>query len=399
LVCAPSDLRDVARATPIAERAVKLSEGKSSAILDTLALAYHRAGRNDQAVELQKKSLDLLPRESRREVIYSANLVRYLQKQGDIASADRVILEGVEMFRQALGEDNPRLAADFNKAGVQLAESGCYAMAERLLSEALELNRNILGEEHEQVAVTLKNLADVYHLLGDYHSAESNYRQALAKHRRLLGDDDVAVAETMHALGATLHHGGNPVEAAATMEQVLDVYRRLDAQDIPAALICQRHLAQVLVELGQLERAGPLAHEVLTKAQTLFGEDHLATAQAMMTKGQLMIELDQTAQAESLLRKCVDLHDRLDLPEGQGWLSAQARGTLGHCLLAQRRFDEAEPLLLECFEALKAARGPSFAGTRAARDRLVALYQAWGKPDQVARWEGELAVTARPGSD
>ena len=101
-------------------------------------------------------------------MIYSANLVRYLRKQGDVAAADRVILEGVEMFRNSLGEDNPRLAAYFNKAGMQLADVGCYAMAQRLLSEALELNRKILGHEHEQVAATLKNLADVHHLLGDY---------------------------------------------------------------------------------------------------------------------------------------------------------------------------------------------------------------------------------------
>ncbi len=52
----PADLRDVATATSLAEKAVKLSEGKTSALLGTLALAYHRAGENDKAVALQRVS-------------------------------------------------------------------------------------------------------------------------------------------------------------------------------------------------------------------------------------------------------------------------------------------------------------------------------------------------------
>ncbi len=386
LICVPVDLRDVDQALPFAEKAVKLSDGKNSAILDTLALAHHLAGNNDKAVKLQKRSLELLPLERRGELIYSANLVRYLQTRGDVAAADRVILEGVDMFRESLGEDNPTLAIRFNKAGLQLTQPGDYALAERILSEALELNRKVLGDGHEQVATTLKHLADVYHLLGDCDRADPAYREALSIFRSLLGDDDVTVADTMYALAANLHHGDHPEAAAEMMGKVLEVYERLDAGKIPAALVCKRHLAQVLTELGEFDRAEPLAVEALTMTRKLFGDEHIRTAQAMITRGLLMVETGHAAKAEPLLRECTELHDRLELDKAQAWLLAEAQGALGYCLVSLKRFEEAEPLLLECFTTVEAAKGGSFFGTRLARERLATLYQAWGKPDEAARW-------------
>ena len=45
----------------------------------------------------------------------------------------------------------------------------------------------------------------------------------------------------------------------------------------------------------------------------------------------------------------------------------------------QRRFPEAEPLLLAGYEGLRTKLGPTDTRTRAALTRLVALYDAWGK--------------------
>jgi len=56
---------------------------------------------------------------------------------------------------------------------------------------------------------------------------------------------------------------------------------------------------------------------------------------------------------------------------------AEARGALGACLTAQRRYAEAEPLLVASLEGL---RGRSGAGRAAAR--LVRLYEAWGRTEQ-----------------
>ena len=58
--------------------------------------------------------------------------------------------------------------------------------------------------------------------------------------------------------------------------------------------------------------------------------------------------------------------------------------------LGQKKYAKAEPLLLSGYEGLKAreARIPVPAKIRLteAIDRLVQLYEAWGKPEQAAQW-------------
>jgi hypothetical protein len=54
-------------------------------------------------------------------------------------------------------------------------------------------------------------------------------------------------------------------------------------------------------------------------------------------------------------------------------------------LSSQKRYEEAEPLLLESYNSLKEHLGASDPGTGETLRRLVVLYEAWGKPAQAAK--------------
>ncbi|MBU0640427.1 MAG: serine/threonine-protein kinase [Planctomycetes bacterium] len=386
LTCRPTAMRDVATALPIAEAAAALSAGKTPAILDTLALAYHLSGDNDRAVEVQLKSMALLPPEAGSEVTYGAQLVRYLLQQGETAAADKYVLESVAKFRAALGEDNPTLTMSYNRTGMSLASAGHYALAEAMLGEALELSRNLLGEEHEQVAHSLENLANLRCLQGQYGQAEETYRAALALRRKLLGDDHLHVARTEYALGLALRAGGDLDAAVEALTAALETHRRLGVADIPAALIVKRDLARVLTEQGRFDEAESLADEAAAKLRKLFGDEHADPACAASVVALRLIGQGHADEAEPILRRCAEVVEGLDLPVCDKWLAAEVQNMFGHCLTELECYAEAEALLLPSYEALRAARGEAYIGTRAALRRLVALYESWGKPDQAARW-------------
>ena len=59
---------------------------------------------------------------------------------------------------------------------------------------------------------------------------------------------------------------------------------------------------------------------------------------------------------------------------------------LGACLTAERRYPEAEALLLRAHAGLETSRGRDHERTVETRERLVALYEAWGRPDRAAPW-------------
>jgi Tetratricopeptide repeat len=65
------------------------------------------------------------------------------------------------------------------------------------------------------------------------------------------------------------------------------------------------------------------------------------------------------------------------------WRIAWAESLLGGSLVAQGRFEEAEPLLVRALPLLRAQRSDRDPRTRRARDRLVELYRAWDKPAKV----------------
>jgi len=67
LTCEPADLRDPDEALSFALESNELTGFENASHLDTLALAYHRTGRNADAVDTQSKAIALLSKGERRE--------------------------------------------------------------------------------------------------------------------------------------------------------------------------------------------------------------------------------------------------------------------------------------------------------------------------------------------
>jgi hypothetical protein len=68
-------------------------------------------------------------------------------------------------------------------------------------------------------------------------------------------------------------------------------------------------------------------------------------------------------------------------------------GNLGSSFLSQRKFAQAESLLVSSYEGMlqRAATAPeSRPAAEEAGKRIVQLYQSWGRPDKAAEWTQRL---------
>jgi hypothetical protein len=88
---------------------------------------------------------------------------------------------------------------------------------------------------------------------------------------------------------------------------------------------------------------------------------------------------------------------------GTGFLvDINSQSLLGEALLEQQKYAEAEPLLIAGYEGMKQREAtiPPQAKSQLpmALERLVRLYEAWGKPDEAAKWRQEVEAleAARP---
>ena len=76
------------------------------------------------------------------------------------------------------------------------------------------------------------------------------------------------------------------------------------------------------------------------------------------------------------------------VPKGH-WLIANTESLLGACLAAQGRHADAEPLLLGSYATLATTPGAPPQRVSEALDRIVSLYQVWGKPEKAAEWRAK----------
>ena len=67
-----------------------------------------------------------------------------------------------------------------------------------------------------------------------------------------------------------------------------------------------------------------------------------------------------------------------------------AAGKLGGCLFALKRYADAEPLLVSRFDAFRGAKDAQKQVLQTAGERVVKLYEAWGKPEKALEWREKL---------
>jgi tetratricopeptide (TPR) repeat protein len=108
-------------------------------------------------------------------------------------------------------------------------------------------------------------------------------------------------------------------------------------------------------------------------------------------KASTLTKVGRMAEAESVLRRCLALCEEA-APDA--WATPHARSLLGAALLGQKKYADAEPLLVRGYQGMKArqAKGPSEGKARLleALGRLVQLYDAWEKKAEAAKWRKEL---------
>jgi hypothetical protein len=92
------------------------------------------------------------------------------------------------------------------------------------------------------------------------------------------------------------------------------------------------------------------------------------------------------------LRLCLNIRERT---AGDDWKTFNTKSMLGESLLGQKKYADAEPLLLTGYEGLKqrASKIPEQVRARRltrAMERLVDLYDGWLKKDKADAWRQKL---------
>ncbi|MBK8465910.1 MAG: protein kinase [Chloracidobacterium sp.] len=328
----------------------------------------------------------------------------------------------VVFLRETFSEDHPKMINGMTVWAGMLFERGEFDEAEKLFRNYLPLLRNEYQKGNvntEFFGGALNNFAYLRRTQGDSREAEILFRETSELLPQMSNEGRNLLATTRSTLASVIADQGRFVEALETARQAIEEYHLRNETDSPSYGFSLNVLGGFLTENGEYAEAD----EDLKKAETIFqkyisptslwfgdnfrnqatslyfqnrfdeavgkadaalknyeegfGKHYDNYPTALIIKGLSLTKSGHSGEGERILREALKLRTET-LAAGHYWVAA-AQGALGECLATQRRFDEAEPLLVESYESLKASQGDGNPRTLLARNRLSNLYLSRGK--------------------
>ena len=362
-----------------------------AAVQFTLGVSYAAQGKLDVAVQQLQASL-----EKRRRVLGSEHpetaqsmsaLTEQIIYQGKFREAESLAREAVGVYRRLRerGDVNPLwFTIALNGLGVSLSSTGDATAAEPILLEAVEVGTNLTGEERGLLAVIYNNLSIARGNLGDIDGAVHYLEKSVDEFRRLPAEPGANFGAGLSNLGSFMTIKGEYDRADAVLREALEVFRKTVGEKHLFTAMAIIYLADNYCEAGDYSRALEEVNRALALQREILQEGHIDFGRTWTVLGKILSRTGELARGEEHLRNALAVRAK-GLKPGHPAI-AGTQGALAECLTAQTRFDEAEPLLVESLAALEKTLGARDPRTARARHRLSKLYEAWGKPDEAARY-------------
>ena len=124
----------------------------------------------------------------------------------------------------------------------------------------------------------------------------------------------------------------------------------------------------------------------------MLGPKNPDTLDAIAHLGELRIDQTRYAEAEAMLRGCLDIQKQTMPSDYRRYLT---ESLLGASLAGNHKYVEAEPLLVGGYEGMKQNAAAVSDLNRQKMEKVgelvVKFYAAWNKPDKAAEWRQILA--------
>ncbi len=297
----------------------------------------------------------------------------------------------VEIRRGTLGEDHVDTLQSMNNLSVLYLQQGDAPRAEPLFARILEVRRRLLGEEHPDTLISMNNLAAAYRIEGKYAQAEPLLVRALAVKRRVLGEIHHSTATAWNNLATLYRLEGKLAEAEPLQIKAVEVWRAVSGDEGPETLSSMSGLAALYQARKRYAEAEGLWTKVLAVQRRTLGSKHPNTLDVMASLGEVQILQQKYADAEALAREALG-HWEAGSPNS--WKRFYGQALVGASLAGQKRYAEAEPLLLSGHQGLVERESTIPAGSRRvvgeAGLRIAELYQNWGQPEKALEWREKL---------
>lgn len=347
-------------------------EAPARGILGRAYLGLHLIEDAQEMLEENLALLDSGEEAARDRAQVMIDLVAVYLEQNETQRAEEMKKQALEILRSGQADDL-RLATYMNNRAIRLRSAGEVALAEILFREAIDMKTRILGEDHLDVSEVQDNLAYLLERMGRFEEAEELYGSVLEAMEATYGRPSLEVAATLNSLAILYLNTERFPEGEAMARESL---ANRQAHGVTGAdLEMARHsLATILRLQGKLDEAELLHRQAYESVVLDHGEGHRTVGFVLTALAATLEAAGRFEEAEATARQALGVFRKSF--DADHWRIADASSVLGGTLLGQGKLEEAEPLIRRSLPTLSRFRGDRARATREARQRLEALEAA-----------------------
>jgi eukaryotic-like serine/threonine-protein kinase len=364
--------------------------------LQNLAGAFRSSGRLPEAIALFERVRDAqiakLGPDHPSTLTTLHNLALAYQSSGRLPEAIALFESARDAFTAKLGPDHfETLTTLQNLAGAYQAV-GKVPEAIALFERVRDAQIAKLGPDHPATLTTLDKLAVAYWWAKQLDKSVPLFEDVLKRKEAKLGRQHPETQGTVANLGVNYKDAGRLKEAIPLLEEA---YRA--AKSVPPLRWVANPLIDAYMKAGENSTLADLLHEQLAEARNTLPKDSPQLASALAQIGLILLQQKEWAAAEPLLRESLIIREK---SQPNHWSTFSIQSALGGNALGQKKYAEAEPMLLAGYEGMKQREAtiPQLAKVRLpqALDSLIELFTATNKPDDVKKWQAERAKYPKP---
>ncbi len=293
-----------------------------------------------------------------------------------------------------LGRDHPLTLTTLNNLASAYRAAGKLAESIALFERVRDARTAKYGPDHPATLATAHNLATAYWDAKQLENSVPLLEDLLKRREAKLGREHQETQMTLANLGVNYKDAGRLKEAIPLLEEATRT-----AKNFTSVRWVVNALIDAYAKAGEDAKLAALLQQQLPEARKALPGDSPQMAGMLAQIGVSLLQRKKWIEAEPLLRECLAIREKT---QPDGWSTFNTKSLLGGALLGQKKYADAEPLLLAGYEGMKQREKtvPPQVSTRIpdSLDRLVELFTATNKPDEVKKWQAERAKypTAAP---
>jgi tetratricopeptide (TPR) repeat protein len=314
------------------------------------------------------------------------NLAGVYKLGGKLDLALPLFEETLKRRKAKLGAEHPDTLESMNNLALGYQAMARLDLALPLYAETLKLRQTTLGNDHPDTLKSMNNLALGYGAAGKMALAVPLLEETLKRRKTTLGNNHPDTLATLSSLALGYVATGRDDLALPCLQDAARDLQSAQFQHKDAGALAGK-VARGYERLQHFDKAESLRRQWLAVCKERFGADSVLYANELMMLGSNLLQQDKWRDAEGVLRDCLAVREK---KQPNAWSPFATQSLLGAARLGQKQYADAEPLLLAGYQGLKQRAGQIPLASKGlvgeTAQRLVALYEAWDRPEQAATW-------------